>query len=91
MEPMISSLRPMAVCLGALLWFAGCGSDDDGVESATERLNPAANACITSDSCLYGHCTTEDGACNRSPGCTLGGSCPSTCYGFCVATPSPQR
>jgi hypothetical protein len=81
----------LVACFGALFSLAGCGSEDDGIESATERLQPASNACMTSDTCPYGHCTTEDGTCNRDPNCTPGISCPVVgCYGICVPTPSSR-
>ena len=72
-----------------LVLMSGCGSDDD-VESTTEPLRPAATQCVTSDDCLYGYCSTEDGRC-RGPSCPPGtSSCPAVCYGTCVAAAPPQ-
>jgi hypothetical protein len=84
--------RCLAACLGALLSVAGCGdSGDDDIQSTIEGLRPAATVCATSDECLYGHCTTEDGECNQATGCSVGGTCPPGCLGVCVAAPSPLR
>jgi len=91
---MIASKNCLALCLGALMiWAAGCGdSEDDGaIESTTEQLTPSSTPCVRSDTCAYGHCSTEDGVCNTSPTCTTGVNCPSTCYGICVTTPRTRR
>lgn len=89
---MITKTRCLAVCLGALLSMAGCGDSEDGdIQSTIERLSPASGVCVTTDDCIYGHCTTEDGECNLAPGCTQGSTCPPACFGSCVALPSPQR
>lgn len=79
-----------AACLAAVLAFSGCAGDDGegDAETATEQLSPATNICVTSDTCPYGHCSTEDGVCNAaSPSCPPGSYCGTTCYGTCVATP----
>jgi hypothetical protein len=88
---MISKTRCLAACLGVLLSMAGCGGEDDDVESSIERLSPATGVCVTSDTCAYGHCSTEDGECNLAPGCMQGGTCPPGCFGVCLASPSPGR
>ena len=71
----------MFVVLGAV----GCGGDDDNIENQTESLQPT---CITSDTCPYGHCTTEDGICDSPQRCQ--GSICIPCYGVCVADPAPN-
>lgn len=88
---MISKARFLAACLGALLSMAGCGDEEDNVQSTIERLSPATGVCLTSDSCPYGYCSTEDGDCNLAPGCTQGSTCPPGCFGVCVAAPPPDR
>lgn len=88
---MISKTRCLAACLGALLSVAGCGDEDDGVQSSIERLSPATGVCVTSDTCPYGYCSTEDGECNAAPGCTVSGACPPGCFGVCVAAAPPER
>jgi hypothetical protein len=81
----------LVACVGALLWLVGCGSDDNSVETTTEQLTPVSNSCVTSDTCPYGHCTTEDGVCARDPNCTPNLTCPMVaCYGSCVASPSSR-
>ena len=43
-------------------------------------------ACASSDACGPGQrCTTEDGACDRPPGCAEGDICPTVCYGVCAS------
>jgi hypothetical protein len=72
------------------LLMAACGGDDDDVESTTERLRPAATRCVTSDDCLYGYCSTEDGEC-RGAVCPPGASsCAAVCYGSCIAAAPPE-
>jgi hypothetical protein len=68
---------------------AACGGNDDNIETQTERLQKAT-VCITSDACAYGHCSTEDGTCNLPPSCSTTANCAGTCYGVCVAQPSPK-
>lgn len=47
-------------------------------------------ACASSASCPAGqHCTTEDGACNRPPGCGPTDICPAICYGVCTSVTNP--
>ncbi|MEY4549630.1 MAG: hypothetical protein RL685_5825 [Pseudomonadota bacterium] len=87
---MISKTKCLTACLGALLSMAACGGEDDGVQSSIERLSPANGVCVTTDTCPYGHCSTEDGECNLAPGCAVGGTCPPGCFGVCVAAPSPS-
>jgi hypothetical protein len=72
------------------LLMCACGGGDDDIETTTEQLRPAATRCITSDDCLYGYCSTEDGECG-SAACTPGASsCTAVCYGSCVAAAPPQ-
>jgi hypothetical protein len=73
-----------------LLLVLACGGDDDDVESTTEQLLPAASQCVTSDDCLYGYCSTEDGEC-RTGSCPPGAStCAAVCRGSCIAAAPPQ-
>lgn len=88
---MMSKTSCLAVCLGALLSIAGCGDEDEDVQSSIERLSPATGLCVTSDSCPYGYCSTEDGDCQLAPGCTIGGVCPPACFGVCIASAPPER
>jgi hypothetical protein len=78
-----------AAYLALSLCCIGCAGDDgeDDLETRTERLRPASNSCVTSDTCPYGHCTTEDGVCDPTPGCSPAAYCTAACYGTCVATP----
>ena len=87
---MRSMTSSFAACLAVSLWIVGCASDDgeEDVETATEGLRPA-NACVSSEDCPYGHCTTEDGVCEQGPTCAPGYPCATVCYGVCVASPSP--
>lgn len=87
---MVKTRMSVAVCVASLV-FGACGSDDErDIETANESLTPQATTCVTSDDCLYGHCTTEDGDCYRVAGCPTD-SCNGLCFGICVATPSPRR
>lgn len=89
---MICKTRCLAACLGVLLSVAGCGDEGGGdIQSTIERLSPTARVCVTSDTCIYGYCSTEDGDCNLAPGCSQGGNCPPACYGICVAAAPPER
>jgi hypothetical protein len=72
-----------------LLVFA-CGGGDEDIETTTEQLRPAATRCITSDDCLYGYCSTEDGECGRAACPPGASSCAAVCYGSCVAAAPPQ-
>jgi hypothetical protein len=46
--------------------------------------------CASTASCAAGeHCTTEDGDCNRPPGCGPTDICPDLCYGVCAKDPAP--
>lgn len=86
------SRTPKSIAVLALLSLVACGGegDEDDIESRTRRLSPNATLCVTSDDCLYGHCTTEDGVCYGPANCPSGASCSSPCYGACVASPSPS-
>lgn len=43
-----------------------------------------ARPCASSSACEPGgRCTTEDGACDRPPGCGPDDICPQVCYGVC--------
>lgn len=80
-----------AALLTISLGIVGCAGDDgdEDIDTVTEGLRPISNACVTSESCPYGHCTTEDGICNRAASCAPGYPCATVCYGVCVASPSP--
>jgi hypothetical protein len=82
--------------VGLSLW-AGCGSAEEGdapaeaLGQASEELvaRPRPLACRSTSECPLGaRCTTEDGACNRPPGCKPGDICPAVCYGVCAISPS---
>jgi hypothetical protein len=66
---------------------AGSGRTDDASASSVEAELVApwkALACASSAECPVGaHCTTEDGVCNRPPGCKPEDICPAVCYGTC--------
>lgn len=69
-------------------------ASDEAITSTGEALQlPILKACASSSQCPTGsHCTTEDGVCNRPPGCKPGDICPDLCYGVCslhVIVPPP--
>jgi hypothetical protein len=81
----------------ALMPF-GCSAGDPSDGSAgpvAEAENELSlKTCRSSADCrapLY--CTTEDGVCNRPPGCGPDDICPAVCYGTCsykrIVLPSP--
>jgi hypothetical protein len=80
---------PLAAAAISLL-VSACGGGDDEIETTTEQLRPAAPRCITSDDCLYGYCSTEDGECGRAACPPGASSCAAVCYGSCVAAAPPQ-
>lgn len=86
---MRSMTSRLAACLAISLCSIGCASDDgeEDAEMRTEALRPASTACITSDDCPYGHCSTADGACDDASSCAPGYPCAAVCYGVCVASP----
>ena len=88
---MSSMTSRFAACLIISLCIAGCAGDDgeEDIGTETDGLRPTSNACVSSESCPYGHCTTEDGVCDRGPTCAPGYPCATVCYGVCVASPSP--
>lgn len=48
------------------------------------RVASGGRACASTTMCAPGEiCTTEDGVCNRPPGCAPGAICPAVCYGTC--------
>lgn len=65
----------------------GSGTADEQSASAAQAelvtpLKPAV--CRSSAECpARARCTTEDGVCNRPPGCNPGDICPAVCYGTC--------
>jgi hypothetical protein len=88
---MMSMTSRFFACLTVSLCMMGCAGDDgeEDVETQTEGLRPTSNACVSTEDCPYGHCTTEDGICDQARGCTPGYPCATVCYGECVASPSP--
>jgi hypothetical protein len=81
----------MSIAAGMILLFGGCGgSDDDPIESKTERLSPPSTRCVTTDDCLYGHCSTEDGVCYGAASCTAAATCSGICFGTCEPSPPPE-
>ncbi|HMJ12411.1 MAG TPA: hypothetical protein VK524_13395 [Polyangiaceae bacterium] len=78
-----------------LFLLPSCGGIADSDEStqasgaATDSVI-VAKPCASSSQCPASmHCTTEDGVCNRPPGCRPGDICPTVCYGTCRFTPAP--
>jgi hypothetical protein len=55
--------------------------DDEG--AGAERLTPSGSRCFTSADCRGGHCSTDDGICQRYP-CPPGRLCPALCAGECI-------
>lgn len=61
----------------------------EAVPSPQPVAAEGAVACAGSSACKKGqHCSTEDGVCNKAPGCGPGKICPQVCYGTCVSGPS---
>lgn len=62
---------------------AACGGPDTTSAAASGDPADAVGApCMSSAQCAKDEvCTTQDGVCNRPPGCT--GICPAVCYGTC--------
>ncbi|HET9956826.1 MAG TPA: hypothetical protein VFQ61_20160 [Polyangiaceae bacterium] len=84
-------------CLAFILLAMSCSSVDDGSGAALETSSGASESgasieselrvltCRSSVECpRLTHCSTEDGVCNRPPGCKPGSICPAVCYGTCV-------
>jgi hypothetical protein len=83
-------IRLAAAAAISLLMSACGGGDDEDIETTTEQLRPTVTLCVTSDDCLYGYCSTEDGECG-SAACPPGASsCAAVCYGSCIAAAPPQ-
>lgn len=64
----------------------GAASGSSGSTAGRGGAGGAAAAvpCASTASCAMGEvCTTEDGACNAPPGCSMGVACPAVCYGTC--------
>lgn len=82
----------LASCLLASTLTACGGPDDPGTAQASDDLSSALGApCMSTASCGKGEvCTTEDGVCNRPPGCGPGMICPAVCYGTCRAATAPS-
>jgi hypothetical protein len=89
-------IRLLVPCLLAVT-FAACGPDGGAtstneLSSSTDELSSVIGApCASSATCGKGQvCTTEDGVCNRPPGCRPGMICPTVCFGTCrAAAPTP--
>jgi hypothetical protein len=86
MKPRIGSLG----FLGIVLLMAGCSGAGESNDS-TPQSAAAAESVVTSTPCASSsqcgastHCSTEDGVCNRPPGCGPGDICPDICYGTCT-------
>lgn len=91
----MANLRAMAPAAFGFLMVAtgisGCGALDDLLDDWRTKHPPQGTACASSEACPAGaHCTTEDGVCNRPPGCKDGDVCPAVCYGTCEAAKPPQ-
>jgi hypothetical protein len=68
------------------------GSEGVGSVAGSENaLWARPRACASSSQCkATEYCTTEDGVCNRPPGCKPGSICPAVCYGTCQPRPTGQ-
>ncbi len=54
--------------------------------------DPEPTGCYSSESCGDGLiCSTEQGACERPPGCDENAPCPAVCYGTCVPKAKPAE
>jgi hypothetical protein len=69
----------------------GCSGPPMGGTGGTGGGNPRPTPCVSSLACGAGeYCTTEQGACNRPPGCGPNDVCPDVCYGVCRGRCTPQ-
>jgi hypothetical protein len=70
--------------LAVLLTWAHAAQVVAGEKAARKSGASKPRACASSAECAAGErCTTEDGACNRPPGCGPRDICPTVCYGVC--------
>lgn len=76
---------PLVACLTLFALTACGGPESSAPPSSDDALAEVIGApCASSASCGKGEvCTTEDGVCNRPPGCSPGMICPAVCYGTC--------
>lgn len=75
-------MSPVPIRLAFVLLLAAGGAKEPPKKKPAPA--PAAHRCASSDACKKGeYCTTEDGACDRPPGCGPNDTCPSVCYGVC--------
>jgi hypothetical protein len=83
----------LALGLGVLAMGLGAcapAGEADATGSATDDIR-LRRACASSTQCAAReYCTTEDGVCNRPPGCLPGRVCPALCYGTCEPRPTPS-
>jgi hypothetical protein len=92
---MIRMIKASALAMSALGFIAaaGCSAGDSGssTEQSASELLPA-RTCASSTQCAKTeHCTTEDGVCNRPPGCGPNKLCPALCYGTCQPRPTEPQ
>jgi hypothetical protein len=86
-----------ALLLTALGLAPGCQTPTDedaqgtaATESVSADLSVSKRPCISSAQCpATQYCTTEDGVCNRPPGCRPGQVCQAICYGLCEPRQKP--
>jgi hypothetical protein len=87
----------LAICLSISLIGTGAGfatryrpTSKPPAKGAPKKEAPKkeegkkATACAASEECKKDeYCTTEDGACDRPPGCKPDDICADICYGVC--------
>lgn len=67
----------------ACVAVAGCAVEAEPVGPIGAAVG--GKPCASSAECAASqYCTTEDGVCNRPPGCRPGEICPAVCYGTCA-------
>jgi hypothetical protein len=92
-------LAAVMVCAPGAWSTAGAADKDAGAKAGAEKSatgkggGKKGKACSSSPECAADqHCTTEDGACNRPPGCGPKDICAEVCWGVCAPkkkAPSP--
>src|SRR5688572_28437005 len=93
-------LRATLIVALSTLFFA-CQKAETKPADSPQRV-PASESdgvvsfCASTPECAAGHrCSTDDGACEKPPGCKPGDLCAAICYGVCTSTtttlPPPGR
>lgn len=66
-------------------------ADPAATEPTTARVLAAGKPCRATSECGAGlRCTTDDGACDRPPGCGPSDLCAAVCYGLCTPKTTAQ-